>query len=145
MTARQALWVLWPEGPNTRGRIEVGGILFCGYWGPHRDPGHLGLRQFCSLWPHETVECAWVSLPEDYSSRAVAVKILAYPSTEREWQTHVEASLHWFVAMGALISWCGHEMVSASIEAVGPDGGGRIGICRLRQTDRHGLPWWPGR
>lgn len=123
MTPRESLWILWPEGPNKSGRVEVGGMIFCGYWGPDRCPTELDVAQFCALWPSGTVECLWVSLPEDYFTRAIALKIAIYPATDQEWRRCIGLSLEWLVGQGAFVSWCGHELTSTSIDAIGPDGG----------------------
>lgn len=78
------------------------------------------ISSFKSIWADfsEIKVREWVG--EDLSNLSFEMKINLWP-TEGRWKESVEASLRWFVNRGALISWCGGELSSPSLDVFCPD------------------------
>lgn len=124
MRTSASLGIYWTFVDKNTGEIyqeEVPGLIFFGYWkGGYSSDVAKNISSFKNIWADfsEIKAREWVG--EDLSNVSFEMKINLWP-TERRWKESVEASLRWFVNRGALISWCGGEFSSPSLDVFRPD------------------------
>lgn len=119
MKTIESLGIYWAFIDKSSGEIyqdEVGGLVFYGYW---RDGCPSGIFDNISLFEVVWKDYADVKLRkwegEDMSNLSVEVKINMWPD-KLKWLLCIEWSLRWFVENGAIISWCGSELCSPSLD-----------------------------
>lgn len=130
MTSREVLWI-YDRAPE-----EADGVVFNGYWGPDSPLPKLDVGEFSSIWSEGAVVCHSRAMPDDYFVASIVVKILRYPAAG-DWIPALRSALRWFVERGAVVSWCGHELCSQSIEAFGPHCGD--GLVYAAYSNRTGM------
>ncbi|MFY1918496.1 hypothetical protein ACOTJG_26485 [Achromobacter xylosoxidans] len=124
MRTSASLGIYWTFVDKNSGEIyqeEVPGLIFFGYWKEgYSSDVPKNISSFKSIWADfsEIKVREWVG--EDLSNLSFEMKINLWP-TEGRWKESVEASLRWFVNRGALISWCGGEFSSPSLDVFRPD------------------------
>lgn len=124
MKTIESLGIYWACVDKSSGEIyqdEVGGLIFYGYW---RERGASEIfgngSSFEAIWEgHADVRFRkWEG--EGMSPLSAEVKINMWPD-EFKWLLCVERSLRWFVENGAIVSWCGSELCSPSLDVFSSD------------------------
>ncbi|MER0042978.1 hypothetical protein [Pseudomonas sp. MGal98] len=119
MKTIESLGIYWSFVDEASGEIyqdEVGGVVFYGYW---REGGGNEIvnnkPSFETIWQG----CADVKFRKwegkGMSNLSAEVKMDMWPDNLK-WLSYVERSLRWFIENGALISWCGSELCSPSLD-----------------------------
>lgn len=122
MDTRNSLGIFWGfEDLDEHGKIikyqdEVDGLTFFGYWKEGLPEKLSPLDSFVKLWKGAEVQAKvtkWDS--ENYRCYSVEIHIMKWPD-DSDWEKNIRCSLAWFCDQGALMSWCGAEDCSPSID-----------------------------
>lgn len=119
MITKGSLGIYWAI-PDQSGRVvyqeEVCGIIFYGYWSCG-SIGEFGKNSasFEDIWSGRVDVRFREWEGQGMSNLSAEVKINSWPD-EDEWLICIRRSLEWFVEGGAIISWCGSELSSPSLD-----------------------------
>lgn len=123
MKTIESLGIYWACVDESSGEIyqdEVGGLIFYGYW---REKGTGEIvgdgSSFEAIWEGRADVKFRKWEGEEMSPLSAEVKINMWPG-EFKWLLFVERSLRWFVENGAIVSWCGAELCSPSLDVFSP-------------------------
>jgi hypothetical protein len=126
MKTNQSLGIFWTfERLDDIGHVikyqdEVDGLTFYGHW-KDKCPNELALDSFIGLWKGANIQARLTKWDdENYRCYSLDVRIEKWPNDD-QWKAYIECSLQWFVAQGAVVSWCGNEDCSPSLDVFNPD------------------------
>jgi hypothetical protein len=128
MKTINGLGVFWTDMDPVSKEIyqeEVPGLIFYGYWSPLR-PGCVDVGAFEEVWNGGVKAKIQRWEGERTCSLSVEVKINVWPDSAK-WAAYIEQSLRWFIGNGAVLSWCGGELSSPSLDVFdGPNASGSV-------------------
>ncbi|MDE1465695.1 hypothetical protein [Spartinivicinus poritis] len=115
-------WMFEEYSGGEKYQDEVDGLIFYGYWlrGSERE-NFVYDDVFQLIWGEGRVETKsrkWGNA--GICNFSIEIYIKCWP-IELEWKKKIESSLRWFIDNGAVISWCGAEYCSPSLEVFDPD------------------------
>ena len=120
MKTRESLGIFWSfknkEGIGI-GQEDVDGIIFYGLWKPCINS--LKEDGFKNIWNSFDVDVKltkWGAIENASFSMEVYIKTW----DDCSWENTVAKSLRWFVDQGAVLAWCGSEMISPSLTELEP-------------------------
>lgn len=119
MKTIESLGVFWTFIDGVSGEIyqdEVDGLVFYGYWREKDFGDVVGNESFFeTVWEGNADVKFRKWDGEGMSNLSAELKINIWPE-KFKWLSCVEQSLRWFVERGAIVSWCGSELCSPSLD-----------------------------
>jgi hypothetical protein len=129
MKTKESLGIYWTfESKDEKGQVkkfqdEVDGLIFYGYWDKNfSNIAILDSISFVSIWGCDAdVQIHtrnWSG--ESNCNYSIDVCLKAWPN-EQKWFERVEKALRWFTHRGAILTWCGTELCSPSLDVFDPE------------------------
>ncbi|MCO6059745.1 hypothetical protein NG726_24165 [Pseudomonas sp. MOB-449] len=120
-------WTFIDPSSNEVYQDEVSGLIFYGYWSQGYSNCVVdNISFFDAIWQGGVDIKAREWEGGGMSNLSIEVKINVWPN-KAQWISCIEESLRWFSTNGAVISWCGAELSSPSLDVFCPrEGSGSI-------------------
>ena len=127
MNTRHSVGIFWgfkdfdENGKAITYNEEVDGLIFYSHWKTELPEKLHALDSFVELWEGAEIQSKltkWDS--EDYKCYCIEIYITKWPDDSIAWEKSIRASLSWFCDQGTLVSWCGGEDCSPSLNVFDP-------------------------